>query len=379
LVAGEVEDHCGKLKGGGYEREHRGVDELRIAEAEHIPGGAPQEVGAAADMVGLRASLGAAADAVELVLGPECPEQRDVVLRAAPQHGILRHLVDAVDGAEGCDRVGRRVDLDRHAFAATLPQVFAEIYRPGGGVGGGGVTVVEVSIAIFRGLGEDERGGPARGEVIGVVVFRVGDVPGSRLFHFGVGELGLRPSPLPNRPQDGGMRVRRHQALRAGAIGAVELAKARQHAERLGETVNFQERLGAVEVVLAHLPQDAVGFVELLLQMEGPGGEEEDGLVVAAGEIAAMSASLSSAACKPSGMITPSSQGVIQRRKARGGGMDNAKERWAALQSNHGSEAGKRGPQVVSALSYMLLGPVPHTGGQPTDRPLLTRRTIVPK
>jgi hypothetical protein len=53
--------------------------------------------------------------------------------------------------------------------------------------------------------------------------------------------------------------------------------------------------------------------------MEGSGGEEQDGLVVAAGEIAAISASLSSAARSPSGMITPSSQGVIQRRKARGG------------------------------------------------------------
>jgi hypothetical protein len=79
------------------------------------------------------------------------------------------------------------------------------------------VTVVEASIAIFRGLGEDERGSPARGEVVGVVVFRVG--------------------------------------------------------------------------------------------------------------IAAISASLSSAARRPSGMITPSSQGVIQRRNVRGGGMDNAKER----------------------------------------------------
>ena len=52
--------------------------------------------------------------------------------------------------------------------------------------------------------------------------------------------------------------------------------------------MDFQKRLWPVEVVLAHLPQGAVGFVELLLQMEGPGGEEEDGLVVAAGEIAAI-------------------------------------------------------------------------------------------
>jgi hypothetical protein len=50
-------------------------------------------------------------------------------------------------------------------------------------------------------------------------------------------------------------------------------------------------------------------------------------------------------------MITPSSQGVIQRRKVRGGGINNAKERWSVFQSNGGSEAGKRGPQVLPKLS----------------------------
>jgi len=84
--------------------------------------------------------------------------------------------------------------------------------------------------------------------------------------------------------------------------------------------------------------------------MEGPGGEEQDGLVVAAGEIAAISASLSSAARRPSGMITPSSQGVIQRRNVRGGGMDNSKKEWTP-QSTRWAEAGKRGPQGLPRLS----------------------------